>query len=248
VAIQSPEAGQRLSKQQSMKWQAQDPDKDPLRFRVEVSPDLGASWQEVTRDLREPKCDWDTTKQKDGQYLLRVTASDGLSEPDEPLTANAAEVVWVDNTAPAVLLFKSSLAVDEQRRATVSGMASDQLSPIQSVEYRVDEGEWRSAPLGSVESSLAAVSVVTEPLAVGKHKLAIQAFDAAGNIASDSTDVEVPALSAVEGKEPKAEARPPEAAPAPPAPGEKAAPEEPKAGSAPPQPSESAPAAPAPQP
>jgi sugar lactone lactonase YvrE len=254
VTLRSPEPGQHLSKKQSMKWQAQDPDKDPLTFRVEASPDLGATWTEVAKNLREPKCDWDTTKQKDGQYLLRVTASDALSVPDNPCANDAAKVVWVDNTAPSLMLFKTSLAVDEQRRATVSAMATDKVSPIQSVEYQVDDGEWRSLPIGVVESSIAAVTVVTDPLEAGKHKLTLRAFDAAGNVATESTDVEVPALPALSGAEGK-EAKPPQAATPQPAPqqpieGEKATTEEsqPAAEAGAALPGESAPAAPAPQP
>jgi len=260
VTLRSPEAGQYLSKKQNMKWQAQDPDKDPLAFRVEASPDLGATWSEIAKNLREPKYDWDTTKQKDGQYLLRVTASDALSVPDDPCANDVAKVVWVDNTAPSLMIFKSSIAVDEQRRATVSAMATDKVSPIQSVEYQVDDGEWRSLPIGVVESAIAVVTVVTDPLDAGKRKLTLRAFDAAGNVATESTDVEVPAvpapsaaegpvLSGAEGKE----AKPPQAATPPPAAQQPAEAEEPtteqpqpagEAGAAPP--GESAPAAPAP--
>jgi len=246
VAIRSPEAGQHLSKQQSMKWQAQDPDKDSLGYRVEVSllggaapaakpsadpagesavpaqtapaeavPQAGLTWQEVAKNLREPKCDWDTSKQKDGQYLLRVTASDALSQPDEPLTDEAYEVVWVDNTPPSVMLLKSSLVVDEQRRATLSVLATDQLSAIRSVEFRIADGEWQSVPTGLVGSSVVPVSVVTGPLEVGRHKLTVRAFDAAGNLASETTEVEVKeAKPAPTAQPPSAEPTPPSAAPA----------------------------------
>jgi hypothetical protein len=239
VALRSPEAGQHLSKQQSMKWQAQDPDKDALTFRVEASPDLGATWTEVAKNLREPKHDWDTTKQTDGRYLLRVTASDALSAPDDPCANDAAAVVWVDNTAPSLLLFKSSLAVDGQRRAAVSAMATDKASAIQSVEYQVDSGEWRSAPIGAVESMIASVTIVTDPLEPGTRKLTVRAFDSAGNLATESIDVQV------------TEPKPTEAA-APPPSAEQPAPTtdqpEPPAAAGPPAAGQSVPPAPAPEP
>ncbi len=191
VAIRAPEAGQRLSKQQSVKWQAQDPDKDRLSYTVDISPDLGATWTELAKNVRDTKCDWDTTKQKDGRYLLRVTASDRFGEPDDPLTDNSGEVVWVDNTPPDVLLFRASLNVDAQRQASVEATAQDKVSPIQSVEYRIDNEDWESVSIGAVESSLVAVSIRTLSLAVGKHKLSVRAFDAAGNVASESMEVSV---------------------------------------------------------
>ncbi|MFB3882205.1 MAG: SpoIVB peptidase S55 domain-containing protein [Armatimonadota bacterium] len=277
AAIRSPEAGQYLSKQQSVKWQAQDPDKDPLGYRVEVSllsaatptgtasaepagagaapaqpapsgpaQQPGASWQQVAKDLREPKCDWDTSKQKDGQYLLRVTASDALSQPDDPLAGESYQVVWVDNTPPNLMLLKSSLVVDEERRATLGVLATDKTSPIRSIEFRVAEGEWQSVPTGLVASSAVPASVVTGPLEVGKHKLSVRAFDAAGNVAGETTDVEVkeskPAPAAAPGQAPAAPAaeagatQPTQVAPSAPAP----------AGET--KPAESAPPSPAPQP
>ncbi len=206
VVIRSPAAGQRLSCKagasscQTIKWQAQDPDKDLLTFTVELrsmaSPTQpaeasGANWLELAKGLKEPKYDWDTSKQTDGQYLLKVTASDGLSRPDDPMSDESVAAIWVDNTAPSLLLFSSSLVVDEERRAKLSAMASDQLSPIRSVEYRVDEGEWQSVATDAVESLVVAISITTDPLPIGKHKLSVRAFDAAGNLASESTEVEV---------------------------------------------------------
>ena len=195
-ALKAPSGGDYLSKKQAITWQARDPDKDTLMFEVAISPDLGKTWKQLKQDLRESKHEWDTTKQKDGRYLLRLTASDGLSVPSEPLSAEVSIGVWVDNTAPEVGLLKSSLVVGEDRRAVVAGWARDALSPIQSVEYRVDEGNWKSVALGSVESSLAGayvadLSVSTEVLKAGSHSLQVRAFDAAGNLATDSLPVKV---------------------------------------------------------
>ncbi|MCJ7821761.1 MAG: hypothetical protein MUQ26_01545, partial [Armatimonadetes bacterium] len=195
-ALKAPSGGDYLSKKQAITWQARDPDKDTLTFDVAISSDLGKTWEQLKQDIREAKYEWDTTKQKDGRYLLRLTASDALSVPSEPLTAEVSVGVWVDNTVPEVGLLTSSLVVGEDRRAVVAGWARDALSPIQSVEYRVDKGNWKSVALGSVESSLAGtyvanVSVSTEVLKAGSYSLQVRVFDAAGNVATDSIPVEV---------------------------------------------------------
>ena len=98
------------------------------------------------------------------------------------------------------------------------------------------------------------ISIATDPLTVGKHKLTVRAFDAADNVASESIDVEAPALSAVEGKDAKPAETPPAPAPAPkPAEGGTTAGETdqqpPPTAPAPeqPKPAESPPPAPAPQ-
>jgi hypothetical protein len=191
--VRSPEPGQRLAKKHELKWQARDPDKDTLCYDVEVSSDLGESWEDIAEDLRETKHEWDTEEQDDGSYLLRVTASDRLGSPDNPETADAGFVVWVDNTAPSLVLFRGSLAIDDERRASIAGMASDEISPIQSIEYRVGEEEWESAPLSLVESTVAEVAIETAPLDAGEHTLEVRAFDAAGNLATDSVEVTVEA-------------------------------------------------------
>ena len=208
IAIRTPEPGARLSKELTLKWQGRDPDTDKLAYDIEVSPDLGESWKDVTKNVRETKYDWDTSKQEDGRYLLRITASDRLSAPDEPETVDASEVIWVDNTPPSLLLFRSSLSVDDERRAAVTGMATDELSPLRSVEYRVGDGEWESVPLSAVESPLTSIEIRTDPLEGGEHMLEVRAFDAAGNLATDSVEVTVEAPEGAEAPEAEAAEQP----------------------------------------
>jgi hypothetical protein len=180
-----------LSKKHTITWQGKDRDKDSLAYEVEISSDLGKTWEQLEGDLRKPKYEWDTTENEDGRYLVRVTASDGLSVPSDPKTGDASVAIWVDNTPPEVGLLPSSLAVDDEGRAEVKGWAYDALSPLRSVEHRVDDEKWRSLPLAAIEGSSTDVSVVTDMLDVGSHTLEVRAFDAAGNLATDSIPVTV---------------------------------------------------------
>jgi len=167
--LKSPEAGDWLSSKQTITWQGRDPDKDTLAYGVAISSDLGKTWKQLKQDLRESKYEWDTADQEDGRYLLRVTASDSLSVPSDPRSAEVSVAIWVDNTPPEIGLFRSSLSVDDERCAKVTGWARDALSPIRSVECRVGDKNWKSLPLGAIESSLSGeyvtdVSVATEAL------------------------------------------------------------------------------------
>lgn len=199
VQIANPTPGARLSGQQSLKWQGRDPDKDTLIFEVKLSTDMGKTWKALAENLREPKYDWDTKKQEDGCYLLAVAVSDRLSVPGDPQTGEASEVVWVDNTAPTVNLFRSSLVVGEDKKATISGLVMDALSPIRSVEYQLGSKDWIPVPITWVESKLAEVAITTDPLETDTQ-LTVRAFDAAGNVASDSVKVELKAAPASETK------------------------------------------------
>ncbi|MBN1461137.1 MAG: hypothetical protein JXA57_16540, partial [Armatimonadetes bacterium] len=191
IALRSPGGGQRLSGKAELKWQGRDPDQDTLVYEIHMSPDLGATWEAVEEGTDEQKYELDTTERDDGRYLLKVTATDRQSAPSDPESADATAVIWIDNATPSLLLFRNSLSVDEERRAHVAGMASDELSPIRSIEYRLGDEDWRTLPLTGVESMLSEVSLVTEPLDPGSHTIVVRAFDAAGNMATDEVEVEV---------------------------------------------------------
>lgn len=192
-SLREPEAGARLSAKTTVTWQASDPDKDPLVYEVAVSPDLGATWEKVAGDLTDTKYEWDTTAVKDGKYLLRVTASDRRGAPGDAQQADSSAVVWVDNTPPEVILFRSSVSVGEGRRVRISGLARDALSPLRSAEYRVGEGPWESVGLSAIESPVVSFDIETEPLDPGEYRVQARLFDAAGNRATDEVKVTVPA-------------------------------------------------------
>ena len=200
VKLKAPAGGDRLAKKQTIKWEGRDPDKDSLSYDLTVSPDLGASWHELAKGIAELKYEWDTTPTSDGRRLLRVKASDAQSQPRDPREGEDSVVVWVDNTPPEVLLFRSTISVGEDRRARVGGMVSDKLSPIRSVEYRVGSGPWRSVAITAIETLVSDLSVVTEELKAGRHTVEVRAFDAAGNMASDKVEVKVEETAKVVGE------------------------------------------------
>jgi len=191
--VSAPPPGEWIAKKYKVKWQGRDPDKDSLVYEVAISQDSGKTWKELKKDLTEGQYEWDTSETGDGRWLLRVKATDGRSRPDDPRTAEASSLVGVDNTAPKVMIFKTSTQVGEDNRAQAKGMATDAASPIRSVEYRVDDTSWQSLPLPIIESSLSDFQVVTDALPSGSHQLEVRAFDAAGNMASDKVEVKVEA-------------------------------------------------------
>jgi hypothetical protein len=212
-----------------VRWEGRDPDQNVLVYDVATSSDLGKTWKDLKTDLTETKYEWDTAKTKDGSYLLRAVASDRRSQPWSPESDQDSVTVTVDNTAPTVLVFKSSVTVGTDNRARFRGLASDTLSPIVSVEYRVDDGEWRTLPFAVLDSLITDCFATTDALSGGKRKLELRAFDAAGNVGTDKVEVTVKEIKPEEKPEVKPEEKKtpetkPEAAPAPPAPSPPAAP------------------------
>ncbi len=191
VTLKAPSPGDRIQKKYTVKWEARDPDKDTLTYDLLLSRDLGQTWSILKQNLTEMKFDWDTTPTANGRVILKVIASDRQSEPSDPMQDDDTVVVWIDNTPPQVMLFKSSLVVAPDRRVRFSGTATDNLSAIRSVEYRVDDGDWQSLPLAAVDSLTVDFTVSTDPLSPGKHTVEVRAFNAAGNIGSDKLAAEV---------------------------------------------------------
>lgn len=216
IVLKEPAPGDRLAKKVTLKWEARDPDKDTLTYAVAISADLGATWKDLKKDISEPKYEWDTAQTADGRYLLRLLASDQRSQPADPQQGETAVVVWVDNAPPTVAIFRSSAVVSDDRCARVSGIASDKLSPLRSIEYRVDTGEWRSLPLVGIDVQASDFSVATDPLDPGERTIQVRAFDAAGNVATDQVKVTV--------KPPAEKPAPAKEQPAPPTPTPAAAP------------------------
>ncbi|MDF2957524.1 MAG: Outer membrane protein assembly factor BamB [Candidatus Alkanophagales archaeon MCA70_species_1] len=78
VRLLFPRGGEVLSGVVSVRWEASDPDGDALNITLRYSPDGGRSWLLLSEgEENDGVYDWDTRAVPDGEYLLRVEASDG---------------------------------------------------------------------------------------------------------------------------------------------------------------------------
>ncbi len=124
-----------------MRWSASDENGDSLIYKVEIRGVKESSWQLLKADVKEKYLSWDTTAFPDGEYVIRVTASDSSSNPKEQALEDAlvSDPFLVDNTPPQI----SNLA------GTVSGndidvrfAAHDARSDITKAEYSINGGDW----------------------------------------------------------------------------------------------------------
>jgi hypothetical protein len=193
VEIQAPAAGAHASKKVEINWKGQDPDKDRLVFDIMMSQDQGATWKDVKKDIAKAPFDWDVSKLTDGPYLLKVVASDREAIPWDPAQSEEERLIWVDNTAPSALVYRHTVKVSEQREATMDGIAVDKTSGVRGVDYRLDEGEWKSAlpAEGIFEGQQTDFNIRIADLSPGRHSVEVRAFDEAGNFGTDKVRVEV---------------------------------------------------------
>ncbi len=136
---------------------------------------------------------WDTRKVSDGEYLLKVVASDELSNGSRALTAEAVSgPLRICNTRPEVIVFAASAEFVDGRLRRLEGRADGRSAPVAAVEYRLDgKGEWATAePSDGVFDQEREYFVINiREAAPGKRSVEVRVKDAAGNTASVSREV-----------------------------------------------------------
>ena len=167
---------------QTIAWQARDEDDDLLTFAVQYRRDDDATWRELRRDLIERIYVWDTTTVADGRYVVRVIASDGLSNAtDRALTGwRDSDVVEVDNTPP-------SIEVEGPQDGRLTVVVRDGQSAVQQVVYAIAGGGWQTVyPEDGLADAPEERFVIDLPEGVDRSDIVIRATDRLQNVASRS--------------------------------------------------------------
>jgi hypothetical protein len=167
----------------TVQWNAEDPNEDPLRYRLDARRDGDSDWTPVARDLEDSVFVWDTNGVPDGRYRLRVTASDieGNAVGEERESWAIGSLVVIDNTPPVL----TSLDVTGGRgRVTVRGAAAD-AGTIARIEVSIGDGAWRTiTPAGGMaDDERPAFDATLDGLAAGVHSVTVRVVDRAGNFA-----------------------------------------------------------------
>jgi hypothetical protein len=123
------------------RWAATDDNGDSLIFTVEIRGVHETNWKLLKDKVKEKYWSWDSTAFPDGEYRLRVTASDLPGNPPaEALsTSMVSDPFLIDNTPPRIASLAAS-ASGGKLHATWS--AADALSDIKKAEYSLDGGDW----------------------------------------------------------------------------------------------------------
>lgn len=190
----SPTPGASTSVQ--IEWKANDPNGDDLVYRVDYRQVGETLWKEIEEDLKTTKHTWSLVGIPDGDYELRVQASDEIANPgsialsDEWIT----ETFRKDSTAPEVVEWKDQKA--EKGALSVTAVIRDSLSRLVQVEVMVDGKEDEARPLLSADGILdekeEEFEIRVEGLASGEHSLTLRAKDEVGNIGSGALTFSVP--------------------------------------------------------
>ena len=168
---------------------ASDPDGDGLSYEIYFRGVAEEMWKRLESERRTPSYSWDSETFPDGEYVLRVVASDAPSNPpDQALESELlSEPFLVDNTGPQVTRID---VADGQ----LSFMVRDGASPLYRVEYAIDGGDWRVVHPedGVTDSETEAFEIALDGLESGEHTLAIRARDTANNTGTGKRVVTIP--------------------------------------------------------
>jgi hypothetical protein len=184
VVAQGPPLGRRTYQKglQAFSWKAEDENDDKLQYDVLYRRETDTAWKTMRRGLEDELFVWDTTSVPNGTYILRIVASDALSNPPGAALAGEAESISfdVDNTAPSIRV----TGVRRQGDANVIAFeVRDDHAPVQRVDSSSDGTRWRPIyPLdGICDSQLERFELVVD---TDPANVVIRAVDTMSNVAT----------------------------------------------------------------
>jgi hypothetical protein len=167
----------------SATWQASDPNGDELLYSVYYRMAGSTEWKLLKEDLTDPFVAWDAAAWKDGEYYLKIVASDLPKnlEGDERTDEIISNVFTVDQIPPTI-----QFDLKTMKDGFISIKISDSVSIVDEAQYSVDGAKWKALlPVsGLYDSRSNEFHIPVESFSEGEHYINLRASDSADNISS----------------------------------------------------------------
>jgi sugar lactone lactonase YvrE len=168
------------------RWAASDENGDALQYSVYIRGVKETGWKLLKDKVREKYLSWDSTAFPDGEYRLRVVASDLSANPPEQALSSEleSEVFLIDNTPPRI---SGLSATRNGSKLNVRWKAVDTLSVITKAEYSIDGGDWTvTVPTTKLSDSRELdYDLTLDNIPAGEHTVAIRVQDEYDNQSAD---------------------------------------------------------------
>ena len=171
------------------RWLAADPNGDSLTYTIEIRGVNENEWKPLRDKVAEKYTSWDSTTFPDGEYRIRVTASDAPSNPPaDTLTGRLeSDPFLIDNTPPRI----SNLTASRNNgKLRARWHAADALNNIDKAEYSLDGGDWTVvAPTTGLSDSQELDYDLNLDAGPGEHTIAVRVEDAYANQSAEKAIV-----------------------------------------------------------
>jgi hypothetical protein len=126
---------------QGARWKAGDANGDTVHYTVEIRGKSETTWKTLKKDLAIRQFSWDSSAFPDGEYVLRVSATDAPSNPPGKGLTDSLESdpFLVDNTPPVI---RNLAATGNGNRVTITFNATDASTILTKAEYSINATEW----------------------------------------------------------------------------------------------------------
>jgi hypothetical protein len=178
---------------QSFQWVALDKNEDSLQYDLYYRAEGGTVWVPLKKNVEDSFYTINSDSLPDGSYMVRLVASDTLSNTPESALSGEREsrVFTVDNTAPEVTIKQDGL---NGGRVRVAIEAADVTSTLNQAEISVDAGEFRTIfPRdGITDSRRESFIWQSDMLLPGEHVITCRVYDQNDNVGLSKLVIRVP--------------------------------------------------------
>lgn len=166
------------------RWQVFDPNGDDLEFALFYRSEGEAFWHLIKDELSTLSYTWDTASMPDGEYRVRVVASDKPSNPPEKALSSelVSEPFLVDNSKPIISDVRATRLPDGSVQVLFS--ASDVTSPLAKASYVLEARRpLLLFPVDNVfDSPTETFEILLKDLLPSTNSIALIVEDVAGNV------------------------------------------------------------------
>ncbi len=167
--------------------------KKKSKSKTKLGPSANASAVTTSSDVSTTgekfTVKWDTAKVKEGNYIVKFTLDDKLSNAETSEQSSVFRTIDVDNSPPKILSVKWSNVGKGAAQLRIE--AKDQYTPIMNGTYKLDDGE--PLALAGINDAGDGLDVLlgADNVTFAKHpkKVEIRISDRAGNTVTKTVDV-----------------------------------------------------------